>query len=114
MVARGAPDLERLQVWDSGDLWGSKARTVLIDKQRLKPTAPSTAQHHADYHLRRQHPPAGAPDRTNVIGARLSDILSKDFKLKNSAIGTSGSDQDQTQVRTTTTTTAAPNGAAPK
>ena len=74
MVARGAPDLERLQVWDSGDLWGSKARTVIIDKQRLQPT-PSTAQHHAYYHLRRQHPPAGAPDHTNVIGARLSDDI---------------------------------------
>ena len=113
MVARGAPDLERLQVWDSGDLWGSKARTVIIDKQRLQPT-PSTAQHHADYHLRRQHPPAGAPDHTNVIGARLSDILSKDFKIKSSAIGTSGSDQNQTKVSTTTTTTAAPTRAAPK
>ena len=104
MVARGAPDLERLQVWDSGDLWGSKARTVIIDKQRLQPT-PSTAQHRADFLPRRQPPPASTPNHTDLSGDRLTDSFLEAFKHMCSANGTSGSDQNQTKVSTTTTTT---------
>ena len=114
MVARGAPDLDSLQVWDSEGLWESTARGINIGKHQRQAPPPSTAHHRADVHLRRHPPPIDAFDHAKDNSHSMTGLRMIINELNVSANRTINSNLSHTEVRTTASTTTAPRTSTPK